>query len=139
MTLPDSVLAEITCLLNEHQEPWGFGGFVRDRYVMLRRSENTPLFDPRFVNYGYNKMQLIQHLRYKGFRFFVLVNSFAMDMPHRNSRFRNRFLNTTRGPNPMEKIYSSFMDELRRQYGPTQKIPICASNKTKNFYKVMAI
>ena len=48
-------------------------------------------------------------------------------------------MNTTRGPNPMEKIYSSFMDELRRQYGPTQKIPICASNKTKNFYKVMAI
>lgn len=39
----------------------------------------------------------------------------------------------------MEKLYTSFMDELGRQYGSTRKIPICASNKTKNFYKVMAI
>ena len=139
MTLPGGVFAEITCLLNEHQEPWGFCGFVRDRYVMLRRSKNTPLFDPRFVNYGYNKMQLIQHLRYKGFRFYVLVNSFAMDMPHRNSRFRNRFLNKTMKTKPMEELYSSFMDELERQYGSNRKIPICISNKTKDFYKVVSI
>ena len=84
-------------------------------------------------------MQLIQHLRYKGFRFYVLVNSFAMDMPHRNSRFRNRFLNKTMKTNPMEELYSSFMDELERQYGSNRKIPICISNKTKDFYKVVSI
>ena len=129
------VVAEITCLLNEHQEPWGWRGFVRDRYVMVRRSENTPLFDPRFVNYGYNKMELIQHLRYKGFRFFVLVNSFAMDMPHRNSYFRNRFLNKTARVNPMEELYTSFVADLARRYQTRQKIPICVSNKTREFYR----
>ena len=45
---------EMRCVLNDFQEP----------YVMLRRSPNTPLFDERFVNYGYNKVQLIEHLRY---------------------------------------------------------------------------
>lgn len=47
-------IMEMRCVLNDFQEP----------YVMLRRSPNTPLFDERFVNYGYNKVQLIEHLRY---------------------------------------------------------------------------
>ena len=37
---------------------------LTDRYVMLKYTENTPLYDERFVNYGYNKIQFIEQLKY---------------------------------------------------------------------------
>ena len=60
------------CVVADFQEP----------YVMLRNSENTPLFDERFVNYGYNKVQLIEHLRAAGYQFYILTQAFAIDIPH---------------------------------------------------------
>lgn len=51
-------------------------------YVLLKRSPETPLFDERFVNYGYNKVQLIEHLRAMGYHFYILTQAFAMDIPH---------------------------------------------------------
>lgn len=35
-----------------------------DRYVMLKYTEQTPLYDERFVNYGYNKIQFIEQLKF---------------------------------------------------------------------------
>ena len=49
---------------------------------MLRYSPSTPLFDESFVNYGYNKVQLIEHLRQSGYTFYILNHAFAMDFPH---------------------------------------------------------
>ena len=65
-------VAKLRCVMNDYQEP----------YVMLRRSPNTPLFDERFVNYGYNKVQWLEHLRYVGFDYEILTNGFAVDIPH---------------------------------------------------------
>lgn len=59
--------------------------YAQEPYVILKRSPATPVFDERFVNYGYNKIQLIEHLRHKGYSFLVLMSSYAMDMPHRMS------------------------------------------------------
>ena len=41
-----------------------------------------PLFDERFINYGYNKIEWIETLRYTGYKFAVLINGFGMDVPH---------------------------------------------------------
>ena len=51
-------------------------------YVMVRRTEILPLFDERFINYGFNKVQWIENLRYLGFEFSVLSQAFAVDIPH---------------------------------------------------------
>ena len=51
-------------------------------YVLLPYSSGTPLFDERFVDYGYNKVQLIEHLRAANFKFYILNHAFAMDLPH---------------------------------------------------------
>ena len=51
-------------------------------YVMVRRTEHLPLFDERFINYGFNKVQWIENLRYLGFEFSVLSQAFAVDIPH---------------------------------------------------------
>lgn len=41
-----------------------------------------PMFDERFINYGYNKVQWLEHLRYMGYDFQILTNGFAVDIPH---------------------------------------------------------
>jgi len=35
-------------------------------YVMVKRSLNTPLYDPIFINYGFNKIEFIMELRQSG-------------------------------------------------------------------------
>ena len=49
---------------------------------MVRKSESMPMFDERFINYGYNKVQWLEHLRYMGYDFQILTNVFAVDIAH---------------------------------------------------------
>lgn len=37
-------------------------------YVMVRRTEQLPLFDERFINYGFNKVQWIEESEVSGIR-----------------------------------------------------------------------
>ena len=55
---------------------------VQRRYLILRKSAKLPAFDERFVNYGKDKISWIEHLRYTGYKFAVLKNAFAIDVPH---------------------------------------------------------
>jgi singapore isolate B (sub-type 7) whole genome shotgun sequence assembly, scaffold_0 len=68
----NDLLTPVTCFKSDTQEP----------YVVVRKSPDLPRFDERFVNYAYNKVQWIEHLRYRGYRFSVLTMGFAVDMPH---------------------------------------------------------
>ena len=69
---PNSKLEYHKCFKERFMEP----------YVMVRRSEKLPLFDERFINYGFNKVQWIEHLRYLGYEYYILSRSFAFDIPH---------------------------------------------------------
>lgn len=48
----------VRCFANRFQEP----------YVIMRYTPSTLLFDERFVDYGCNKVQYIDHLRHMGRR-----------------------------------------------------------------------
>ena len=52
------------------------------RYVVVKKSPLLPSFDERFVNYAYNKVQWLEHLRYRGYVFSILTDGFAVDVPH---------------------------------------------------------
>lgn len=69
--------------MNRFQEP----------YLIARYSKSTIFYDERFINYGCNKVQLVDHLRHFGmgaflgmsiigYKFYILTNSFAMDIVH---------------------------------------------------------
>ena len=56
--------------------------FYSRRYLIVRKSDHLPLFDERFINYGYNKQQWVEHLRYIGYKFAQLVHGYGIDIPH---------------------------------------------------------
>ena len=59
-----------------------FKSYKQEPYVMVKRSPHLPAFDERFVNYGKDKISWIEHLRYTGYKFAVLKNAYAIDIPH---------------------------------------------------------
>ncbi|CBK20940.2 uncharacterized protein [Blastocystis hominis] len=62
-------------------------------------------FDERFVNYGCNKVQYVDLIRHRGYKFYILINSFAMDLVHHDSAYRKTYLDKLRvGTRPIMKI-----------------------------------
>ena len=49
---------------------------------MVRKTPDLPLFDERFINYGFNKVEWIENLRYLGYEYHVLSQVYAIDIPH---------------------------------------------------------
>lgn len=41
-----------------------------------------PMFNEIFYNYGRNKVEWIEHLRYLGYKFAILVQGFGVDISH---------------------------------------------------------
>lgn len=52
------------------------------RYLLLKYDQDMLLFDERFVDYGCNKVQYVDHLRLLGYQFYILTQTFAMDLVH---------------------------------------------------------
>ena len=65
-------LSRIKCFITDMMEP----------YVMVKHTPKTPLFDSRFMDYGYDKVALIEEFRQRNYDMMILNNAFAMDYPH---------------------------------------------------------
>lgn len=123
----DDVLSKIDCFITDFQEP----------YVLLRVYKDMPLFDERFVNYGYNKVQYFEHLRSAGYSFYTLNNAFAMDLPHPDSKFRRTYLVSPRGESlQMKQKYSMFQEMLSKRYSNTDRFPVCPVYKDSYYSRV---
>ena len=69
-------------LVKDYSEPYSLVFIFISRYLIVRKSDHMPLFDERFINYGYNKQQWVEHLRYIGYKFAQLVQGYGIDIPH---------------------------------------------------------
>lgn len=102
-------------------------------YVMVRKCDSMPMFDERFVNYGYNKVQWLEHLRYVGYDFEILTNGFAVDIPHKRSQYWSAFVGDLFGKKengekkavPMKDAYYRFIKELKRNFTRAQVVGKC--------------
>ena len=96
---------------------------------MVRRSNHLPLFDERFINYGYNKVQWIEHLRWIGYQFGVIAQSFATDIPHPPSNCANtwnKLWEVKNNPNiTMRTVYRKFLTELRTRTNDDSTVFVC--------------
>lgn len=102
--------------------------------MILRRDNDTPLFNKYFTNYGYNKVQHFEHLRAAGFQFYILNNVFAMDLPHPDSVYRKNY--TQPGSMMyyvMRRRYISFQNFLNKEYSKSETFPVCDAI-LKNYY-----
>ena len=55
-------------------------------YVVLPNLPSTPIYSEAFTGYGKNKIELVTHLRFAGFRFYALPRAFVTHMPHVKSQ-----------------------------------------------------
>ncbi len=60
-----------------------FRELFMEPYVMVKKTSFLPPFDESFFNYGFNKVQWVENLRYNGYEFYVAASAFAVDIPHR--------------------------------------------------------
>ncbi|KAJ8602357.1 hypothetical protein CTAYLR_004245 [Chrysophaeum taylorii] len=60
-------------------------------YVMVRKAETSPVFDPSFTGYGKNKISFVLNLRLAGFYFVVLPRAFLTHVPHGTSKAKAVF------------------------------------------------
>ncbi|KAK8806113.1 hypothetical protein WA171_007198, partial [Blastocystis sp. BT1] len=105
-----------------------FKGSTQEPYVMVKKTDSLPRFDERFINYGYNKVQWLEHLRFVGYDFQILTKGFAVDIPHRHSKYWGEFIGQlyyNRGPDGrviMRERYHEFLQELKRNFTNKQVI-----------------
>ena len=123
-----ALLYRIKCFVADFQEP----------YVLLRYDADTPLFDERFVNYGYNKVQLFENLRALSYNFFIWNDIFAMDLPHPDSKFRKSYITGLKvRSSPMKEMYSVFQSELNEKYAMNKPSKVCRTLQRKYYSPVL--
>lgn len=123
---------------------------VRCRYVVVKKSQFLPSFDERFINYAYNKVQWLEHLRYRGYAFSIITNGFAVDVPHplyalagwimRSSALRKRFMTVreTTKQTLNKEMYDHFLEELRRNETDRSVVKYCNTNSSLYLNKQLA-
>lgn len=90
-------------------------------YVVVRRTASTPLFDTRFVDYGFNRQEWIQHLRYAGYEFKVFQHGFCSEIFHPLSPYYTRFVNEMKQAKESgtktsnEILFDAHMEALKKQ------------------------
>ena len=90
-------------------------------YVVVKRTTSLPSFDTRFADYGYNRQEWIQHLRYSGYEFKVLQDGFCVEIQHPYSPFYNHFESSVEGQTngttkyPSEELFLRFVSELKNR------------------------
>lgn len=101
------------------------------RYLLVQKVDSLPLYDERFVGYGWNKVQWIEHLRYIGYRFYVFNSGFIIHCPH--PEFPIPSLITIRSESQrqfgarmkqIQRVWKAFLRDLKKE--TKQKgTPIC--------------
>jgi len=85
-------------------------------YVVLRKCPSTPLYAEDFTGYGKNKIQLVSHLRFAGFQFYVIPFHYLIHFPHPKSLAKKKW-RTTKMASENDALYSLFYEFLKDHYG----------------------
>lgn len=73
LALPtEPAVVRFHCLKNYEQEP----------YFIVKYTPNTGLYEEGYINYGFNKIEYFEYLRLQGAHFYLIAQSFAVDVPH---------------------------------------------------------
>ena len=96
-------------------------GAPRFRARPRARSRREPRYAATRRRYGKNKIQFIQHLRLKGFTFWVLPNEYVIHVPHTESLSRRKWSEGSHGKK--NRLFINFMAKVMD--GATIRVPLC--------------
>ena len=85
-------------------------------YIVVPK-DLTPLYDQRFVGFGWNKVSHIVELDALGFEFVVLPNAFIIHMPHAPSFDIAKFRSSEAYRHCLKVLKDEFQIDLSRKYG----------------------
>lgn len=86
-------------------------------YGVFRRSVKNPIFNPLFIDYGYDKVEYYQRLVIDSFSFFVLSDDFGVDIPHPRTITAVEYTyERLRGENLMKSQYRIFKSSYELFY-----------------------
>ena len=126
-------ISSVPCMDNQHYEPylvlpWCSVGSDRPTRI-------APLYDERFVGYGMNKNQYIEHIRHFSYDFWVVPKGFLIHAPHAFSVERVAWdadSDSLRSEN--KALWRQFKDEIHERYGHDIRFRRCSSlEKTEQF------
>ncbi|KAK7580259.1 hypothetical protein V9T40_000888 [Parthenolecanium corni] len=83
-------------------------------YVVVKK--NIPLYDTRFVGFGWNKVSHIMELYAQDYSFYVLPNAFIIHMPHSPSFDIGKFRGSVPYRRCLKILKNEFIRELRKRY-----------------------
>lgn len=84
-------------------------------YIVVRR--DIPLFDLRFMGFGWNKVSHIMELDSRGFEFIVVPNAFIIHMPHAPSFDIAKFRSSSNYRKCLKILKGEFQRDLSKRYG----------------------
>nr|XP_060619909.1 xylosyl- and glucuronyltransferase LARGE2 [Anolis sagrei ordinatus]XP_060619918.1 xylosyl- and glucuronyltransferase LARGE2 [Anolis sagrei ordinatus]XP_060619927.1 xylosyl- and glucuronyltransferase LARGE2 [Anolis sagrei ordinatus]XP_060619937.1 xylosyl- and glucuronyltransferase LARGE2 [Anolis sagrei ordinatus] len=84
-------------------------------YVVVRR--DCPLYDQRFVGFGWNKVSHIMELDAQEYELLVLPNAFMVHMPHAPSFDISKFRRSSAYRDCLKTLREEFHQDMSRKYG----------------------
>ena len=101
---------------------------VMEPYSIIRRSKDNPLFHPYFINYGFNKQELMNRMTFLSrsilfewrleFHYYVMLNEFCVEIPHKRTKMSKEYMSQKKSN--YDKTLQ--MQELARLFRPTYNI-----------------
>ncbi|KAK8823158.1 hypothetical protein WA538_002307, partial [Blastocystis sp. DL] len=111
------------CWDNIYQEP----------LLIVAKTSQLPKFNPSFVDYGYNRVEWVSHLRLSGYRFSVLSHAWAFHLTHDPSFYALRSKEKSdptrgkRGGVDTAKMYEKALKKYESETTGRNQIPLCSS------------
>lgn len=98
---------------------------VMEPYSIIRRSKDNPIFHPYFINYGFNKQELMNRMTFLSpciwlnwcleFHYYVMLNEFCIEIPHKRTKMSKEYMSQKKSN--YDKTLQ--MQKLARLFRPT--------------------
>ena len=65
---------------------------LRRSFLIVAKTQQLPRFNPTFIDYGYNRVEWVAHLRYAGYRFSVLSQAWGFHLRHEKYYYKRQVI-----------------------------------------------
>ena len=94
---------------------------------MVRKSAEVPVFEEVMEDYGSNRLEWVNHLRLRGFKFSLLSQSWLYHLRHKPSRVSPT---SDRKQERNMKILQILGYERNQKYAGQWRLPLCSGEET---------